>query len=295
MAHLFRYVKGSYLSLRSLGPSVTILEALRRLLKVRYRVGGLVVNDDEVFRTLRKLFLKGYRVYADSNYLYINTGWGVLRAPLRDRDAYNWLMLALTEDIEGFYECLDVEGKVVLDIGAFMGETPCLFAKRGARKVYAFEPVKKFYDILVDNVRLNKLCGKVSAYNYGAWVSDDELTINITGEDSGLRLCSDRIECGRPERIRTKSLASIIEFVSNESGGSDDLVAKLDCEGCEYALLTTDCSVIRKVREYVVEIHGVHMPLLHKMLKCGYEARLFKRLTDDKVPLTIWHFKRLTA
>ena len=140
----------------------------------------MVVNDSKVFRSLRKLALNGYRVYASSNYVYVNTGWGVSRAPLNG-GVWAWLLAVLAEDLEGFYGCLDVDGNVVLDVGAFMGETACFFARRGARLVHAFEPVKRFYDVLLDNVRLNGLSGKVIPHNYGVWVSDGRIAVNVSG------------------------------------------------------------------------------------------------------------------
>ncbi len=92
--------------MRSLGISVTLLELLRRLIGVRYRVNGVVVSDGNVFRNLRKLVLKGYRVYASSNYVYVNTGWGVFRAPLNDGGVWAWLLAVLAEDLEGVLRVL---------------------------------------------------------------------------------------------------------------------------------------------------------------------------------------------
>jgi len=263
------------------------------LLNVRYRVSGLVIDSDEVFRALRKLLLKGYRVYVDSGYLYVDTGWGLLRAPLEDKDVRNWLMLVLAEDIEEYYGCLDVEGSIVLDVGAFMGETPCFFARKGAKKVYAFEPVKKFYDILIDNISLNGLDARISAYNYGVWFSDGEITINMSGGGSGLSSKLDEADGECVERVKIRSLADVIKFVSAASGEGSKIVAKFDCEGCEYALVNVDCDVIRKVREYVIEIHGAYLPILYKMRECGYRAKLVKELKPARgsPPLTIWHFK----
>lgn len=284
-------IRGLLTSLRSLGVSTTLLELLRRVLGVRYKVNGVVVRDSRVFRNLRKLMLKGYKVYADPNYLYVDVGWGLFRAPLKDGNIWAWLMAVMAEDLEGFYGCLGVEGRVVLDVGAFMGETACYFARRGAKVVHAFEPVRRFYDVLVDNVRLNGLSGRVIPHNYGVWVSDGEITINVSGGGSGLDL-----ECGvsrdsRIENVRVADLAKIISAVSDASEGHD-IVAKFDCEGCEYALLSVDCDVIRKVREYVIEIHGAYLPLVHRMRECGYVAKLVKKLANNDVPLTIWHFRR---
>ncbi len=184
-----------------------------------------------------------------------------------------------------------MDGNVVLDVGAFMGETACFFARRGARAVHAFEPVKRFYDVLLDNVRLNGLSGKVIPHNYGVWVSDGRIGVNVSGGGSGLDLKRGASEDSCIEGVRVVNLAKAISAVSGTAGGHD-VVAKFDCEGCEYALLSVCCDVIRMVREYVIEVHGAYLPIVQRMRGCGYVARLVRKLTNNGVPLTIWHFRR---
>ena len=65
-------------------------------------------------------------------------------------------------------------------------------------------------------------------------------------------------------------------------------VVKMDCEGCEWSLLPTPCAVIKKAEEYAIEIHGPEPPLVRKMEKCGFSAKLHDRLASW---LSIWHFK----
>jgi len=40
----------------------------------------------------------------------------------------------------GEYEPLSVEGRVVVDVGAFVGDSAIYFALKGARRVIAIEP-----------------------------------------------------------------------------------------------------------------------------------------------------------
>ena len=46
-----------------------------------------------------------------------------------------------------------VENRVVLDIGAFIGDTPLYWIRKGASKVYAVEPVPEHYEVLCLNAR----------------------------------------------------------------------------------------------------------------------------------------------
>ncbi len=69
-------------------------------------------------------------------------------------------------------------------------------------------------------------------------------------------------------------------------------VVKMDCEGCEWALLTLTCQEIRRAEEYAIEIHGSEPLLVRKMEKCGFQSR---RIPSSILgPMwSIRHFKRL--
>jgi hypothetical protein len=67
-------------------------------------------------------------------------------------------------------------------------------------------------------------------------------------------------------------------------------VVKIDCEGCEWALLTLGCQEIRRAGEYAIEIHGPEPLLLRKLEKCGFHAR---RIGIFGPMVSIWHFKLL--
>jgi hypothetical protein len=69
-------------------------------------------------------------------------------------------------------------------------------------------------------------------------------------------------------KIRTKPIGDAIVDVD---------VVKMDCEGCEWALLTLTCQEIRRAEEYAIEIHGPEPPLVRKMEKCGFQSRRIPR------------------
>jgi predicted RNA methylase len=68
-----------------------------------------------------------------------------------DIEDYNLLNILL-EPLREMYGYIDVNDGVVIDIGAYIGETALYFIHKGARRVYAFEPVEKFYGYLVRNI-----------------------------------------------------------------------------------------------------------------------------------------------
>ena len=272
---------GVRLALRVGGPRVLLCEFLRRFLGVKYSVDGFVVRDDRVFRLWRKIRLMGGSIFVKGGFLYVDVGWSVFRAPVKG-DLHLWLLGVVAEGIPDMYNYVRFDGATVLDVGGFMGVSACFFARAGARRVYAFEPVKMFYDVLIDNVRLNGFSDVVEVRNYGLWFRNACLPVSITGSDTGLRTGSSVNDCIEVHGIRD---------VFSEFGG-DDVIVKFDCEGCEYALLSLDCGTIRRVKTYIVEIHGAYMPLVDKMRWCGYDATMIHSVNVTGAPVTVWLFTR---
>lgn len=118
--------------------------------------------------------------------------------------------------IEKQYGVADYKNKVVLDVGAYVGDTLLYFLDKGAKFVIAVEPSNKYANELMRNAMLNKI-------------------------DSG-RFTVVRSSYGK---------LSICDFL-NTFGSID--VAKFDCEGCEVYLTKDPC--INKVPEYIIEHHS---------------------------------------
>jgi len=66
------------------------------------------------------------------------------------------------------YGFVDVKDAIVIDIGAYIGETTLLFLFKGAYRVYALEPVDRHYHYLLKNISRNNVMGRVIPLNYGA-------------------------------------------------------------------------------------------------------------------------------
>jgi len=68
---------------------------------------------------------------------------------------------------EGDYEQLDVKGKVVIDVGAYIGDSAIYFALKGARKVIAIEPHPGAFAEMLDNTKLNNMESVIIPINAG--------------------------------------------------------------------------------------------------------------------------------
>ena len=77
---------------------------------------------------------------------------------------------------------IDYKDRVIIDVGANSGDTALYFASKGA-KVYAFEPVKEYFDMALKNLDLNpELSKNIKIFNYG--VSYKKGKLNIGAMDS---------------------------------------------------------------------------------------------------------------
>ncbi|MEM1903584.1 MAG: FkbM family methyltransferase [Pyrobaculum sp.] len=159
------------------------------------------------------------------------------------------------------YYSANVINRVVVDVGAGIGDSTLFFVSRGARRVYAFEPVERHFRYLVDNIARNDAVDRVVAFNYGLWVEDGVLKVKYGSLATGLTV-GDEVE------LKVRRLGDVLREIAEAEGGID--LVKMDCEGCEYALLTTPCEVVRLARQYIMKIHGTPTPLIHHMSKCGY-------------------------
>ncbi len=160
---------------------------------------------------------------------------------------------ALYEDYEQMYVFTDVKGRVVADVGAFLGETSLMFARLGASKIYAVEPV--FYDALVATVKLNKMSKVITPIKKAIWYSNDVVGLNVSGMSSGGDIGDVYVET-----------VTLGEFLTSYRPN----LVKMDCEGCEWTILTTDVNTLAIPEEWIVEIHGFPAMLVHKMQKAGY-------------------------
>jgi len=82
--------------------------------------------------------------------------------------------------IEEDYKFLNVKDKNVLDIGAFVGDSPIYFILKGAKKVYAIEPHPDAYNEMLENIKLNKMEDKIIPINMGINYEKDYISISAT-------------------------------------------------------------------------------------------------------------------
>lgn len=159
---------------------------------------------------------------------------------------------------------------IFLDIGANIGNHTLFFCNEcRAKKVYAFEPVKKTYKILKRNIVLNQLQDKVITYNSALGQCFSKGGI-IYAEDSG----GNRVKEEAGGEVKIEPLDSFkiarIDFI------------KIDVEGYEERVLEGARETLRSNRPVImIEIFDDNYSRVDGLLSSlGYECEL--KITDSR-------------
>jgi FkbM family methyltransferase len=150
----------------------------------------------------------------------------------------------------GNYEGIDVNGKVVIDVGAFVGDTAMYFILRGARRVIAVEPHPGAYAEMLDNVKLNNLERVIVPVNAGLASKPGKICI----EDVSVEATSATYH-GSGNCINAVPAVTLSELISRFNIDVGNAVLKMDCEGCEFDIILNDYDHVRLFRELIFEYH----------------------------------------
>jgi FkbM family methyltransferase len=159
------------------------------------------------------------------------------------------------------YGMIDVKGRDVVDIGAYVGDGAVYYAlEGGAKKVYAVEPVKSLSEVARKNAKLNGLEKRIEV-----------IRVAICGKKRGKVKIEDGFgfsEGGVP----SETLDSLAEKHRIAHGA-----LKVDCEGCEYDIFRHVSSATLKRFDVInVEYHHGYMDIVERLKKEGYEVSYTK-------------------
>ncbi|MEO0223822.1 MAG: hypothetical protein ABIL76_01860, partial [candidate division WOR-3 bacterium] len=95
-----------------------------------------------------------------------------------------------------YWKLDNLEGKVILDVGGFIGETAIFFLSKGAKNVIVVESVKENIDILLKNLQMNGFLNNVLVLDEGLANYDGylEVSYNNFGTDFGRELGLNKIK-----------------------------------------------------------------------------------------------------
>jgi len=173
------------------------------------------------------------------------------------------------------------DGAVIVDLGASIG-TFSVYAGTIARKttIYAYEPLPGFFDLLQENLRLNRLDGTVRSINAAVAGAPGERDLVVTGGKFYFpTLLRREGEAGtRSIRVPCTTLPDIIDA----HGLTRIDLLKMDCEGSEYEILyAVSDSYLRRIAEIRLEYHNLDADQCNRQ---GMAA--FLRAKDYEICLT---------
>lgn len=173
-----------------------------------------------------------------------------LRADTTDRIVINNILIKNAFMLNGS----DVRKySTVIDIGAHIGFFSILIASLARDvKVYAYEPEPSNYELLVENIKLNRLEDRVFPFNYA--VSDSK-GLSILYVTPGLTMAhSTVIPFSESIEVSCLSLGNI--FRDNHIQKCDLL--KINAEGAEYPiLLNASEQTLSRTRTICVQCHNI--------------------------------------
>ncbi|MGA2717131.1 MAG: FkbM family methyltransferase [Bryobacteraceae bacterium] len=172
-----------------------------------------------------------------------------LNKGLRRRGGLGWLPFESNDTPElRFWKQLDLDGKVVYDVGAFHGLLTIYFARR-ARMVVAWEPNSRNRQRLNENVRLNAF-RNVIVRPYG-----------LSSEPMRAKMSFDPLAPGRASidaRIAGGAQEEIVEIrmLDQEEGLEKPDLIKIDVEGFELNVLDGGIRTLERHPALFLEMHG---------------------------------------
>lgn len=135
---------------------------------------------------------------------------------------------------------------IVFDVGGYEGSWSENINNLYKPKLYVFEPVVKYYDLIVKNFDKNQ---NVKVYNFGLSDKDGKIKINLLEDGSSIFL-----ESLNNEEVY---LVDIIDFMNQNDIKTIDLL-KLNIEGSEYDVLEhlINKNVIKNIKNIQVQFHN---------------------------------------
>jgi FkbM family methyltransferase len=173
----------------------------------------------------------------------------------------------------GEYVLLDVKGKDIVDVGAFIGDSAVYFVLKGARRVVAVEPHPGAFAEMLENIKLNNLEGVIIPVHAGLTSKPGKICIENIGVETTSSTYHRPGDCANA--VPAVTLGELISRFNLDVGNA---VLKMDCEGCEFDVILNDYEHVRLFRELIFEYHSyaVNKPVndILRVLDRDYKCKM---------------------
>ena len=201
---------------------------------------------------LAKLLSRGWKIrHIDNDYLLLSPEPGtVLKCRLNQGTDISLVAEIFVRQVYG----TDFNQKVVVDVGAYNGDSAIYFARRGARLVIGLEPDPRSLELARENIKLNNLEDKVKLLNVALSTRTGESRLGVNDQTPNISQISDA--ASMPDGGLEVETVTVEEIMKRYSLSKIDFL-KMNCEGCEYGIIRTlPSSAIESISEIILEFHS---------------------------------------
>ena len=216
----------------------------------------------------RRFYYKKFDNRNNKYYIQIAKERGYLLSPNSPPDLFKEILIERIYDVKGF---TPKENDVVVDVGAYYGDSAIWWAKEFRAKVIAFEPLKKAYKEMLKNIKLNHVERLIKAYNVA--LGSGKTILGGTNKGTMFGITS------KERKIKTKTLDSFnLRKVD---------ILKIDVEGFEYDVLLGAIETIKRTKpKIILEAHSKELRReCEEILKSlNYELKVEGRKVESNSP-----------
>ena len=141
------------------------------------------------------------------------------------------------------------ENDIIIDIGGHIGLFALYVAKNcKSGKIFCYEPVKKNYQLLENNIKINKIFN-VHHFNLAVTNNQDKIKIFLNDDDAGHSIIQSQTKFETIDSISLKNIIDIHHIVKCN-------FLKMDCEGAEFKILESlPNEYFAKIEKIAMEYH----------------------------------------
>lgn len=148
---------------------------------------------------------------------------------------------------------------IVVDVGGYLGDTAVFFSKRGAKKVFVYEPNPINFNYLLMNLKLNGVSDSIVPFNCG--VSSEKRTFVVPSDMGGGGSFFSQKDGNPTFEVQTIEPSAIFQ-----GKGIIDLL-KLDCKGCETEIFSNCLPELRsQVKHIIAEVERLKSTQTHQIV-----------------------------
>mgnify|MGYP001569725315 CR=1 FL=1 len=141
------------------------------------------------------------------------------------------------------------ENSIIFDLGGYVGDWSQEMSDKYKCNIYIFEPVKEFYNIIVERFKDND---KVKIFNFGLSDEDILLEISVNKNQSSFYI-------NKTNKLELAKVCNVVTYLCDNVELKDKQidVMKINIEGSEYPLLLSllQDPIRTKVKNYQIQFH----------------------------------------